>query len=113
MKNDTLILGTQIVLSRRQGLENTAFALAAQVFRVAAKIRDQAYQSFRLMGIQLIGDKMVRFIAWMPINQVTHKMGKIVFGACVSAMTYDFASGDIEARNQGLVPCRRYSNSRA
>lgn len=54
------------------------------------------------MGIQLIGDKMVRFIAWMPVNQVPHKMDEIVFGACVSAMIYNFVSGDIEARNQGL-----------
>jgi hypothetical protein len=106
IKNNTPVRVIQIVFPRQHGLENTTFTFDNQVFPAVAKVGDESHQSLRFIGIQLIGEQMIRLIFRMLLNQFGNKVSKIGFSSRISAMPYYFSGGYIEAGDQGWVPCR-------
>jgi hypothetical protein len=90
----------------------TAFAFDTQILLDAALLSHQTDQRFRLMRVQLIGDKEPDSL-WIGLNGLGNVGSKVGFGACRSQARADYlTSGHIQIGDQTRsVPCRSYSNS--
>ena len=88
------------------------FALDTQILLDTTLRGYQAHQRFRLMGVELVGDKDPRRLG-IGLNGLGDVGCEVGFGAGGSnAGCHDLSGGDIQIGDQrASVPWRSYSNS--